>query len=442
MSGSFESGQTSCRLGIAGLGTVGVGLIDLLRRKPAFAPSGRQAEVVGVCARLRSRPRGADISAYRWFDDPVALAVDPDVDVFVELIGGADGSAKAAVEAALNAGKPVVTANKALIAEHGLELARLAESKGVPLMFEAAVMGGVPAVKLVRESLVGDEIASIAGILNGTCNYILSEMEATGRGFAEVLSEAQRLGYAEADPVMDVGGFDAAHKITILAALAFGGAPNFAAAEIEGIEAIELLDITLAHELGFRIKLIASAACQPRSNSSAAPVASVQVAPALVPLTHPLAQAGGALNALFIEGARTGRIFLQGAGAGAGPTASAVAADLADVMSGLRRPVFQSPAQGLSPLAAADPGARHAKVFLRLVVRDRPGVIANVSEALAKAEVSIDSILQHPVGPTGLVPIVLTTQAASETAISEAVEHIAALDAVAERPKRIRIARI
>jgi homoserine dehydrogenase len=445
MSGSFVIDRppgAPCRLGVAGLGTVGLGLIELLRRKPDFAPGGRRAEVVGVCARSRSRPRASDVSAYTWFDDPVALAVHPDVDVFVELIGGADGSAKAAVEAALNAGKPVVTANKALIAEHGLELARLAEAKGVPLVFEAAVMGGVPAVKLVRESLVGDEIASIAGILNGTCNYILSEMEATGRSFAQVLSEAQRLGYAEADPVMDVGGFDAAHKITVLAALAFGGAPNFAAAEIEGIEAIELLDITLAHELGYRIKLIASAARQPGGEPGAAPVASVQVAPALVPLTHPLAQAGGALNALFIEGARTGRIFLQGAGAGAGPTASAVAADLADVMSGVRRPVFQSPAQDLSLLAAADPGARHAKVFLRLVVRDRPGVIANVSEALAKAEVSIDSILQHPVGPTGLVPIVLTTQAASETAISAAVEHIAALDAVAERPKRIRIARI
>jgi homoserine dehydrogenase len=438
MSESFKKGASPCRLGIAGLGTVGLGLLDLLRHKPDFAPCGQRAEVVGVCARSRSRPRATDVSTYRWFDDPVALAVHPDVDVFVELIGGADGSAKAAVEAALNAGKPVVTANKALIAEHGLELARLAEAKGVPLLFEAAVMGGVPAVKLVRESLVGDEIDSISGILNGTCNYILSEMEATGRSFAEVLSEAQRLGYAEADPVMDVGGFDAAHKITLLAALAFGGAPNFAAAEIEGIEAIELLDITLAHELGFRIKLIASAVRQP----GAAPVASVQVAPALVPLTHPLAQAGGALNALFIEGARTGRIFLQGAGAGAGPTASAVAADLADVMSGQRRPVFQSAAQGLSLLAPADAGARHAKVFLRLVVRDRPGVIANVSEALAKADVSIDSILQHPVGPTGLVPIVLTTQAASEAAISEAVEHIAALDAVAERPKRIRIARI
>jgi homoserine dehydrogenase len=425
-------------VGVAGLGTVGAGLIELLRRKPDFAPCGRRAEVVGVCARSRARPRSPDISSYPWFDDPVALAVHPDVDVFVELIGGADGSAKAAVEAALNAGKPVVTANKALIAEHGLALARLAEARGVALMFEAAVMGGVPAVKLVRESLVGDDIASISGILNGTCNYILSEMESTGRSFAEVLSEAQRLGYAEADPVMDVGGFDAAHKIVILAALAFGGAPNFAAAEIEGIEAIELLDITLAHELGYRIKLIASAERQPGSQGGA----SVQVAPALVPLAHPLAQAGGALNALFLEGARTGRIFLQGPGAGAGPTASAVAADLADVMSGVSRPVFQSAAAGLKLLASVDPGARHAKVFLRLVVRDRPGVIANVSEALAKAEVSIDSILQHPVGATGLVPIVLTTQTASETAIAEAVEHIAALDAVAERPKRIRIARI
>jgi homoserine dehydrogenase len=440
MSGADDVGrrvEAPCRIGIAGLGTVGAGLLDLLRSKPDFAPCGRRAEVVGVSARSRSRPRSTDVSGFAWFDDPVALAVHPDVDVFVELIGGADGSAKAAVEAALNAGKPVVTANKALIAEHGLALARLAEARGAALVFEAAVMGGVPAVKLVRESLVGDEIASISGILNGTCNYILSEMEAAGRSFADVLNEAQRLGYAEADPIMDVGGFDAAHKIVILAALAFGGAPNFAAAQIEGIAAIELLDITLAHELGYRIKLIASAARQPGADR-----ASVQVAPALVPLSHPLAQASGALNALFIEGQRTGRMFIQGAGAGAGPTATAVAADLADVMTGVRRPVFQGPAQGLSPLGPADASARHVKVFLRLVVRDRPGVIANVSDALAKAEVSIDSILQHPVGPTGLVPIVLTTQAASEIAIAEAVEHIAALDAVVERPKMIRIARI
>ncbi len=425
----------SCRIGLAGLGTVGAGLLELLRAAPDYAPDGRRIQVAGVSARSRSRPRQADVSGLAWFDDPVALATSSETDIFVELIGGSDGPAKAAVEAALNAGKPVVTANKALIAEHGHELARLAEAKGVPLLFEAAVMGGVPAVKLLREGLVGDGVDSVAGILNGTCNYILSEMEASGRDFPEVLADAQRLGYAEADPIMDVGGFDAAHKIVILAAIAFGGAPNFAAAEVEGIEGVSRLDIQLAGELGYRIKLIASAT---RNAAGAA----VQVAPTLVPLDHPLARAGGALNALFIEGRRVGRLFIQGAGAGAGPTAAAVAADIADVVAGaVRRPVFQRPAATLQPLAAGDAGANAHKVYLRLVVRDRPGVIANVSEALAKASVSIDSFLQHPVGPTGLVPIVLTTQPASAAAVADAVEHISALDAVTERPRTIRIAR-
>ena len=329
----------------------------------------------------------------------------------------------------------MVTANKALLAEHGGDLARLAEAKGAALLFEAAVMGGTPAVKMLRVGLVGDHVDSIAGILNGTCNFILTEMEAAGRSFVEVLAEAQRLGYAEADPTMAVGGFDAAHKITLLAALAFGGAPNYAAAAVEGIAQIELVDIRLARELGYRIKLIAAAT---REDGGA----SVRVNPALVPLDHPLAQAGGSLNALFIEGRRTGRMFLQGRGAGAGPTAAAVAADIADVIAGARRPVFQRGAEGLEPLASVDPHHRAGKVFLRLLVRDRPGVIAGVSEALAKAGVSIDSFLQRSVEDTGLVPIVLTTQPASEDAVRDAIDHIEALDAVVERPRMIRIARI
>ncbi|HTK35970.1 MAG TPA: homoserine dehydrogenase, partial [Caulobacteraceae bacterium] len=274
------------RIGVAGLGTVGAGLLKFIAERPEFAPDGSKVVVTGVTARSRSRPRPVDISGLTWFDDAVALATSPDVDIFVELVGGSDGTAKAAVEAALAAGKPVVTANKALLAEHGLELARLAEANGVSLLFEAAVMGGTPAVKMLREGLVGDDVDSLSGILNGTCNFILSEMEKSGRSFAEVLAEAQRLGYAEADPTMDVGGFDAAHKITLLAALAFGGAPNFAAAEVEGIEQVELIDIRLAHELGYRIKLIASAT---REGAGA----SVRVNPTLVPLDHPLAGAGG-----------------------------------------------------------------------------------------------------------------------------------------------------
>ena len=423
------------RVGIAGLGTVGAGLLGFLADSPAFAPAGGRAVVTGVSARSRSRPRPFDISSLPWFDDPVALATSPETDIFVELIGGSDGPAKAAVEAALKAGKPVVTANKALIAEHGAELAALAETKGVPLLFEAAVMGGVPAVKIVREALVGDEIRSIAGILNGTCNYILTEMEATGRAFADVLAEAQRLGYAEADPTMDVGGFDAAHKITILAALAFGCAPNYAAAEIEGIESVELLDIQLARDLGYRIKLVASADRSPDG-------VLVRVHPSLAPLAHPLAQAGGALNALFIEGARTGRMFIQGPGAGAGPTASAVAADIADVMTGAVRPVFQAPAADLKPFVHVDPSRSVGRAYLRFLVKDQPGVIAAVSETLAEAGVSIESFLQKPVEKADGVPIVITTHAVAESVLKAAIERIAGLPAVLDRPRLLRIARI
>lgn len=426
--------KTEWRVGVAGLGTVGGGLLNFLADAPDFAPAGGRAVVTGVSARSRSRPRPFDISNLPWFDDPVALATSPDNDIFVELIGGSDGPAKAAVEAALNAGKPVVTANKALIAEHGAELAALAEAKGVPLLFEAAVMGGTPAVKMLREAMVGDDVKSVAGILNGTCNYILSEMDSGGRSFADVLSEAQRLGYAEADPTMDVGGFDAAHKISILAALAFGCAPNYAAAEIEGIDQVALLDIQLAKDLGYKIKLIASA---DRSSEGVL----VRVHPTLVAQNHPLAQAGGALNALFIEGTRIGRIFIQGPGAGSGPTAAAVAADIADVMTRAVRPVFQRPATALKPFVPVDPAKSTSRAYLRFLVKDEPGVIAAVSETLADAGVSIESFLQKPVENADGVPIVLTTHAVAEAVLTAAIDRIANLPAVLDRPRLLRIAR-
>jgi homoserine dehydrogenase len=288
---------------------------------------------------------------------------------------------------------------------------------------------------MLREAMVGDDVKSVAGILNGTCNYILTEMEATGRSFAEVLAEAQRLGYAEADPTMDVGGFDAAHKISILAALAFGCAPNFAAAEIEGIDQIDLLDIRLAKDLGYRIKLVASADRSPDG-------VLVRVHPSLAPLSHPLAQAGGALNALFIEGTRIGRIFLQGPGAGSGPTAAAVAADIADVMTGAVRPVFQGPAKSLSPFTPVDPSKSVGRAYLRFLVKDEPGVIAAVSETLAEAGVSIESFLQKPVENADGVPIVLTTHAVAESVLKTAIDRIAGLAAVIDRPRLLRIARI
>jgi homoserine dehydrogenase len=427
--------KTHWRIGVAGLGTVGAGLISLIAANPGFSPTGASCEVTGVCARTRSRQRPVDVSRFAWFDDPEALARSPENDLFVELIGGAEGPAKAAVETALRLGKPVVTANKALIASHGKELAALAEASGAPLLFEAAVMGGTPAVKMLREAMVGDEVEAVAGILNGTCNFILSEMEATGRSFAEVLAEAQALGYAESDPTMDIGGFDAGHKITILAALAFGGAPSLAAAEIEGVDAIELLDLRLAKDLGYRIKLVASAV---RSTAGV----SVRVHPALTPLDHPLARVDGVLNALFIQGARTGRIFIQGAGAGAGPTAAAVAADIADVTAGAVRPVFQKPAGRLGAATPVSPADATGRAYVRLIVRDQPGVIASISETLAEAGVSIDSFLQKHVEGAGGVPIVLTTHVAPEATIARAVSAMAALPALIAPPRVIRIARI
>jgi homoserine dehydrogenase len=422
-------------LGVAGLGTVGAGLVQLIATRDDFAPSGQRVRVAAVSARSHSTPRKIDISTASWFEDPVALARSDQIDIFVELIGGAEGVARSSVEAALQAGKPVVTANKALIAQHGAALAVLAEATGAPLLFEAAVMGGAPAVKLIREALVADEIHTVAGILNGTCNYILSQMEETGSDFAQVLRQAQTLGYAEADPTTDIGGFDAAHKIVILAALAFGGVPDWSAAQVEGLEGVELIDIRMAKDLGYRIKLIATAA---KSSGGV----SVRVHPALLPLEHPLARADGALNALFIEGAYTGRIFIQGPGAGAGPTAAAVAADIADVLAGAKRPVFQQPAGGVAKTHSRASKESVTKAYMRLVVRDEPGVIASVSETLAECGLSIDSFLQKHMEDAGGVPIVLTTHPAVESVIGEALTRIGALPTMIAPPKMLRIARV
>jgi homoserine dehydrogenase len=422
------------RIGVAGLGTVGGGVVKFLAERPDFAPAGGRAEVTAVSARSRNKPRDFDIAKVEWFDDPVLLAKSENIDTFVELIGGSDGPAKASVEAALSAGKPVVTANKALIATHGAALAKLAEAGNAPLLFEAAVMGGTPAVKMLREAMVGDDVVSVAGILNGTCNYILTEMEEHQRPFDEVLAEAQAKGYAEADPTTDIGGFDAAHKITILAALAFGCAPNFEAAEIEGVDGIELIDIRYAEELNYRIRLTASAEMVDGG-------VSVRVHPALAPVDHPLSQTRGAMNALFIRGVRIPKIFIQGPGAGEGPTAAACCADIADVMTGARRPVFQRPAGELKPPRAIDPSMQISQAYLRMFVKDEAGALAAVTETLAETGVSIDSFLQKPVENEGRVPIVLTTHEIAESKILEAVSRLAALPQVLETPRLIRIAR-
>jgi len=421
-------------VGVAGLGTVGAGVLRLLRDNAALvtARAGRPVAVTAVSARDRTRDRGVPTSGLRWYDDPVALASDPGVDVVVELIGGSDGPAQALVQAALAAGKPVVTANKALLAVHGAVLAAQAEQAGVTLAFEAAVAGGIPVIKALREGLAGNRIDRIAGILNGTCNYILTTMRERGREFADVLAEAQRLGYAEADPGFDIDGIDAAHKLSILAALAFNRPVDFASVHIEGIRTVSALDIAFATELGYRIKLLGIARRTEAGIES-------RVHPCMVPQAAPIARVDGVFNAVVAEGDFVGRVMLEGRGAGAGPTASAVVADLIDLARGRMTPVWGAADAALSHLPSVPMSAHHGAYYLRLMVVDRPGVIADVTAALRDAGVSLESMIQRGRAPGEAVPIVLVTHETNEAAMRGALDAIAAMDAVLEPPALIRI---
>lgn len=421
-------------IGIAGLGTVGGGTLALLRANASLiaARAGRPVAVTAVAARDRLRDRGLSLAGLRWFDDAVALANDPGIDVLVEAIGGADGTARAAVEAALAAGKPVVTANKAMLAVHGAALAQLAETTTAPLMFEAAVAGGIPAIKALREGLAGNHITRVAGILNGTCNYILTTMRAEGREFAEVLAEAQKLGYAEADPSFDIDGIDAAHKLAILAALAFGRPVDFGSVHVEGIRAVSALDIAFADQLGFRIKLIGIAE---RTDAGV----SARMHPVMVPVTSPIAHVDGVFNAVAFEGDFVGRVMLEGRGAGAGPTASAIVADIIDIARGRITPTFGVAGGLLSAEPAVPISARHGAYYLRLMVVDRPGVIADVSAILRDHAVSLESMLQRGRSEGEAVPVVLTTHVCQEASMAAALSRIAALDAVIAAPTMLRI---
>ena len=421
-------------VGVAGLGTVGAGLVRLLRDNADViaARAGRPVTVTAVSARDRHRERHLNLSGLRWFDDPARLADEPGIDVVVEAIGGAEGAARALVEAALRAGRPVATANKALLAVHGAELARIAEGTGATLAFEAAVAGGIPAIKALREGLAANRIDRIAGILNGTCNYILTTMSDEGREFADVLADAQRLGYAEADPAFDVDGVDAAHKLAILAALAFGRPVDFGAVHVEGIRAVSAIDIAFARELGYRIKLLGIAR---RTEGGI----EARVHPCMVPLSDPIARVDGVFNAVVAEGDHVGRVMLQGRGAGAGPTASALAADLIDLARGRTTPVWGVEARDLLTGPGVPMSAHTGAYYLRLMVVDRPGVIADVAAALRDAGVSLESMLQRGRSPGEAVPVVLTTHVTRESAMRGALDQIAMLPAVIEPPALIRI---
>lgn len=421
-------------LAVAGLGTVGAGVLKLLRDNGdvVAARAGRPIAVTAVSARDRTRDRGVPLSGLRWYDDPVALATDPDVDAVVELIGGADGPALALTRAAIDAGKPVVTANKALLAVHGSELAARAEHAGVSLAFEAAVAGGIPVIKALREGLAGNRLTRVAGILNGTCNYILTTMRDRGREFAEVLAEAQKLGYAEADPSFDIEGIDAAHKLAILAALAFGRPVDFSAVFVEGIRRVSQLDIAFAGELGYRIKLLGIAR---RTDAGI----EARVHPCMIPQSAPLARVDGVLNAVVADADFVGRVVLEGRGAGAGPTASAVVADLIDLARGRTTPVWGAANGALANTPSVSMATHTGAYYMRLMVLDRPGVIADVTAVLRDAGISLESMLQRGRSPGEAVPVVLTTHETREEAMRMALDRIEALDTVLERPALIRI---
>lgn len=420
------------RIAIAGLGTVGAAVVRMVRQNGDLiaARAGRSVEIVAVSARSRNRDRGVDISKYAWEDDPVALARRDDVDLVVEVMGGEDGPARATALTALTTGKHVVTANKAMMARHGQALAEAAEAAGAALGFEAAVAGGIPVVKALTEGLAGNRITRVAGVLNGTCNYILTQMQATGASYEEVLSEAQRLGYAEADPSFDVGGIDAAQKLALLAAIAFGSQVDFHGIAIEGIERVSLADIEHAAEMGYRIKLLGVV-------QATASGLEARMSPSLVPAASPLGTLEGVTNMVVIEGDFVGRIVMSGPGAGAGPTASAVLGDVIDIARGVAIPAFGLAAAQLVPAVRAVDGMEVA-YYLRFALTDAPGVLAQVAAALGTEGVSINRMRQNK-HETEEAPVLIVTHRTCRPALDCALAAIAGLAVCRAAPVAIRI---
>ena len=425
----------SVRIAVAGLGTVGAETVRILRQDGGRlqARAGRALQVVAVSARNRNRDRGVDLSGLEWLENPLDMAGRDDIDIVVEVIGGSDGIARELVERSLAAGKSVVTANKALIAHHGQALAGLAEQAGAGLALEAAVAGGIPIVKTMREGLSANAIERVCGILNGTCNYILTVMRETGRSFADVLADAQALGYAEADPSFDIDGVDAAHKLAILSAIAFGNAIDFGAVHVEGIRHVSTVDLEFAEELGYRIKLLGIAERGPGGGLQQ------RVRPCMVPASAPIAQVDGVFNAVAVDGDAVGSTLSYGRGAGAGPTASAVIADLIDLAAGRQVPVFGVPVAALGRASTLGLDGLTGSYYLRLMVYDRPGVLADLTAVFRDEQVSVEAMIQRGRAPEDAVPVVLTTHETDEASMRRSIERIARLASVTEDPRLIRI---
>lgn len=423
------------RLGLAGLGTVGIGVVRIVQTHAELIATrtGRPVVITAVSARDRTKSRDADLSGYAWETDPVALARRDDVDVFVEVMGGHEGPARDATEAAIAAGKDVVTANKALLAHHGHALALAAEAAGRVIRFEAAVAGGIPVIKALTEGLAANQMRRVMGVMNGTCNYILTRMQAAGLPYETVFEEARALGYLEADPNLDVGGIDAGHKLSLLAAIAFGTEVSFDAVELEGIGSVSIDDIRLAEDMGYRIKLLGVAQMTGRGLEQ-------RMTPCLVPSDSPLGQLQGGTNMVVLDGDQVGQIVMRGPGAGMGPTASAVMADVADIARGTRVSTFGRPAVSLVkpiPAKAATP----SPYYLRMTLLDKPGALAKIATCLGEAGISIDQMRQY--GHVGVhATVLIVTHAATPADVAHAIGRFAATGVMVGAPTSLRIEQV
>lgn len=427
--------STDLRIGIAGLGTVGQGVVRMLLQNQAIikTKSGKNITITTISARNRAKERGLDLSGFCWEDDPIEMAKRPDIDVFVELMGGSEGVALESVKTALRNGKDVVTANKAMLAHHGQELAELADKHNSCIRFEAAVAGGIPVVKTLTESLAGNRINRILGVMNGTCNYILTRMESEKLPYRTVFEDAQKLGYLEADPSLDVGGIDAGHKLALLSSIAFGTKVDFDNMEIEGIERISFSDIEQAKDMGFRIKLLGISKFTENGLEQ-------RTQPCLVPMKSPLGQIEEATNLVVFEGDFVGTIYLQGAGAGGGPTSSSVLSDLIELARGIRIPMFGQKANTLKKTKPCK-SAVEVPYYLRLILKDEPGVLAKIAKSLGNAGISINRMRQYG-HATEEAPVIIVTHKTNRMDLNLALNEIRSSDVSLEDPFAIRIEEI
>lgn len=428
------------KIGILGLGTVAEGTVNVLQRnaREITRRAGRSIQIKTIVVRDLNKDRHCDISSINLTTNPYDLLDDPELDVILELIGG-ETLAKDLVLKAIAQKKHVITANKALIAKHGNEIFSAAQKNGVMVAFEAAVAGGVPVIKAIREGLAGNRIQWMAGIINGTCNYILTEMKEKGKDFSEALSEAQSRGYAEADPTFDIEGIDVAHKLTILASIAFGIPLQFNRIHIEGITHVTRQDIIYAEQLGYSIKHLGIAKCNDQGIE-------LRVHPTLIPLQHTMAHINGVMNALLIMADAVGPTLYYGAGAGSEPTASSVVADLVDVVRTLtvdsdnRVPHLAFQPDALEDLPILDVAKIHTAYYLRILAVDKPGVLADITKILGDLDISIESILQKErEREEGYIPVVIITQVVLENNMDKAIHAIEALSGVKDNVVRLRL---